>query len=372
MRTEASHSSREPISRQDHITSFLISIGIGFIGGTLAFLASIPMPWLIGALAANATWVLALPGRLNNPVSFPEPLRRGFIVVIAVMIGGTFTPELLNTFPKWWPSFLTIIGFTVIAQSMAYMVFRRVGGFDRPTAFFSASPGGLVESVILGEEAGGDARIIAMLHFIRLTLIVIVVPFGFTWWVGHSVGSAAGASLTPGPQTLAWLDAMLLAIAGIAGFAVARFFKLPAGVIIGPLLASAALHIFGVTEGQVPNWMGAVAQVFMGTGIGVRFSGLRRRMLIQGFGLCLITVSLMLGLAMIIAVFLAPLTATKPEIYMLGFAPAGVIEMSLIALTLGANPVFVTTHHVVRIFACVALMPQIYRLVLAPRNKRKL
>jgi len=37
------------------------------------------------------------------------------------------------------------------------------------------------------------------------------------------------------------------------------------------------------------------------------------------------------------------------------FAPGGVIEMGLIALSLNANPFFVTLHHLLRIAATVVM-----------------
>jgi uncharacterized membrane protein AbrB (regulator of aidB expression) len=57
----------------------------------------------------------------------------------------------------------------------------------------------------------------------------------------------------------------------------------------------------------------------------------------------------------------------------LAYAPGGVTEMSLIALTLNAGVAFVATHHIARIFIAVGLMPLIWRLMAArgpglPRN----
>ncbi len=45
---------------------------------------------------------------------------------------------------------------------------------------------------------------------------------------------------------------------------------------------------------------------------------------------------------------------------------AGGAEMTLIALALGVDPAFVSTHHVVRIFLVVVLAPMAFRLF-APR-----
>ena len=326
------------------------------------------MPWLLGALLANALWVIVWPNRLTTPVFYPEKFRRGFIVVIAVMIGGTFTPALVTALPKWWPSFIAMIVYTVICHAMAYAVYRKFARIDRATAFFAASPGGLVESIILGEEAGGDEKLIATLHFVRLSLVVAIVPFGFSIWEGHAVGSASGAAFGASSGGISLYDAFLLTTAGLSGYLVCRFLRIPAGIIFGPMVFSGALHVSGVTDAQVPAILGIIAQVFVGTGIGVRFSGMRAKTLVWAFGLCGIAVTLMLTVVLLFAVVLAPLTDVDGEVYIASFAPAGVIEMSLIALTLGANPVFVTTHHVLRLLTSVTLMPLVYNRFLAKQH----
>ncbi|MCH9019696.1 MAG: AbrB family transcriptional regulator, partial [Proteobacteria bacterium] len=55
----------------------------------------------------------------------------------------------------------------------------------------------------------------------------------------------------------------------------------------------------------------------------------------------------------------------------LAFAPGGLAEMSLIALALGIDPAFVSTHHVVRIFLVVILAPLAYRVIAARSRDRR-
>ena len=45
----------------------------------------------------------------------------------------------------------------------------------------------------------------------------------------------------------------------------------------------------------------------------------------------------------------------------LAFAPGGLAEMSLIALALGVDAAFVSTHHIVRIVLIVSLVPLTFR-----------
>ena len=107
-----------------------------------------PLPWLLGATIANAVWVLSLPGRLN-PVWAPSLFRNVFVAVIGVMIGGLFTVDLMATLPGWWPGVTALVIYCFVAQIGGYLIYRRIGGLDRATAFFSASPGGFVENICL-------------------------------------------------------------------------------------------------------------------------------------------------------------------------------------------------------------------------------
>ena len=47
-----------------------------------------------------------------------------------------------------------------IAAATISAVYRMIGRYD-PSAFFSAMPGGLSETMLLGDDAGGDGRRIA-------------------------------------------------------------------------------------------------------------------------------------------------------------------------------------------------------------------
>jgi uncharacterized membrane protein AbrB (regulator of aidB expression) len=45
----------------------------------------------------------------------------------------------------------------------------------------------------------------------------------------------------------------------------------------------------------------------------------------------------------------------------LAFSPGGLAEMSLVALALGVDAAFVSTHHIVRIVLIVSLVPLTFR-----------
>ena len=178
-------------------------------------------------------------------------------------------------------------------------------------------------------------------------------------WKTAKGSISAGAQFGGGDDGTA-ADYAILAAAGAAGLALGLRLKIPAGQVIGPIIASAVVHLTGLVAIQPPAIAGIIAQVVVGASLGARFAGASPRLLLRTSRLAILGVAWMLGLAIAMAALTHEVTGREPTLYVMSFAPAGVIEMSLIALTLGANPVFVTAHHVIRLFVTVMATPMIY------------
>ena len=70
---------------------------------------------------------------------------------------------------------------------LGYGLFRW-GGLPKTEAFFGSVPGGLLESIQLGEEAGADVRLLTVLHFLRLIGTIISVPMLFCMVGAQNLG----------------------------------------------------------------------------------------------------------------------------------------------------------------------------------------
>ena len=106
----------------------------------------------------------------------------------------------------------------------------------------------------------------------------------------------------------------------------------------------------------------ALAQVVLGTGLGVRFTGMTRTIFLRGMGLSLVSVTGMMAIGILLSAGVHAMTGLPTDSLVVSFAPGGVVEMSLIALSIAANPAFVTLHHLVRIFLTVGEMALVRRL----------
>ena len=342
---------------------WVISLIIAGTGGYIATRIGTPLPWLLGAMIATAA-SLALGFRpLGRDLAFPQPPRVAFIAVIGVAIGGTAEPGMWAEASKYWMSLLALPVFVALAQLINFQFFYRIAGYDLPTAYYCATPGGLIESVQLGEEAGGDPALLTVQHFSRITLTVVTVPFIYMLLRGEAVGSAAGVSMdTSG--AIGIFDVVLLIACGLIGVLGGRRIGLPAAIITGPILMSMIVHGLGVTQSQPPDWLISVAQVVIGLGLAMRFKGLEARALSRGLLFGAVTVANMLALGALISVTLGALGEKSFQVLLMCFAPGGVVEMGLIALSLGVSPLIVTFHHIMRIVFTVIAVPMVGRRVL--------
>lgn len=333
------------------VPNAVLMLLIGLAGAVLASLAGLPMPFLVGALATVGLYSGLRTATGRDDARFPNTPRRFFVALIGAMIGASFTLELMGSLPGIWPSLLVMLGFIATALGGGYALFRRIGRFDPVTAVFASMPGGLIEAVAMGEEAGADVRLLALQHFVRVILVVIAVPFLYLLWSGNAVGSAGGQSFRAEGWTA--LDVGELFLLAAAGMWLGPRLRLPASHLVGPLLLSAALHGSGLLHLSSPAWLLSLAQLVVGTGLGTSFAGSRAGDLGRAFGLGVVYVAGVLTLGYAIAAALSPVMPFDFDTLFVSFAPGGVTEMGLIALSLGISPVVVTAHHVFRIAVTV-------------------
>ncbi|MBO9451949.1 AbrB family transcriptional regulator [Tropicibacter sp. R16_0] len=331
----------------------VLILGSGLFGAVLADWIGLPIPYLLGSMAMAATVSLVSYARSGQRLWFPIRLRHTFIAIIGTMIGSTFSSDAFDAAPDLLVTLGAMVLFVAAAQLINYTIFRRLGGLDRVTAMYAAMPGGLIEAVSLGEKAGGDAETLTLQHFVRIVLVIVSVPLLFQLVTGETVGSAAGQTLEKAPAQLT--DTALFLILAVVGALVGPWLKLPAGPLIGPMIVTAVFQATTAVEVNGPVSLMNLAQLVVGSGLGANFARSTPRRLLAAFGLGAVSVGLTLALASMFAIVLEKVVPISFQALLISFAPGGVTEMSLVALSLGIAPILVTTHHLFRIILTVTV-----------------
>ena len=346
------------------IQTVVVSIAfllLGALGGLLGSLVKLPLPWMLGALLITASVCILRPKLVPEKYVFPLEFRMIFIAIIGVMIGSQVSSDLVSQFPLIGMSILGLSAFVPLALMANIAIFQHLGGYDRTTAIFCGAPGGLLESIAMGEARGCDIQILSMQQFLRIIVVITLVPVVMSLWVGEPLGSAAGVTIGIANHEMTPQGMTISLLAAVIGLFVGRRLKLPAGQLMGPLIMAALVNLSGLTTINLPNSLIIIAQIVIGTSLGTQFSRLNKSMLVRAIGLSFVSVSVMMLIGVTICLILSYSKQFPFDLLLISFAPGGLTEMSLIALTLSANPALVSLHHLYRIILTVVLLGLINR-----------
>lgn len=333
--------------------SLILALAIGGAGGAAFFYIGMPLPWMMGA-AIFAT-VAALSG---VRIGVWPKLREAMLVVLGVLLGSSFSPDLLQSMPQWAGSIALLMVLTFASAFVAFLFFRHVAGYDRVTAFFCGIPGGLAEMIAVGGAMGGDDRKISLAHAMRILVVIMTVPIWFRLHDGVQTGGGAGTPFADG--TL--IDYGVLIACGVIGAPLGALIRLPAAAMLGPMILSAVAHYLGLTGSRPPVELVAAAQIVIGVAIGCRFIGVHIREVGRALGMSVGGGLIGVGMAVLFTVIAARIVDLPAPGLLLSFSPGGVAEMSLVALALHVDTAMVAAHHLFRIFFVVLIAPAAFRL----------
>ena len=330
----------------------LATYGIGGAGAMAGYFAGLPLGILLGAMVAVAGSAAFGPWLFGHQPSVPQKWRFVLVPVIGVAIGAGFPADFLDQATRWWATLLALVVFVPTTHALGFWIYRR-SGIDKQTAYFAAMPGGFIESLEMGDKANADMVMLVMLQFLRLILCIVFVPILFALFSGHAVGSSAGLSLSANHDPLRALDVVVLIALGVGGWWIANLLKFPAAILSGPLLLSAVAHAAGMTTAVPPGWAVLVTQWIVGASLGARLAGFQRAKAFLAIRLAVVNVASMMAIACVIAFALSRPVDEPIGAVILAFAPGGVSEMALVALSLHMSAVYVTLHHLLRIILAV-------------------
>ncbi|WP_010139459.1 AbrB family transcriptional regulator [Oceanicola sp. S124] len=330
----------------------LMTLAVGAGGGCLFFFLKLPLPWVLGAMFANALLAQATSFQPKLP-----PAWRGYaMIAIGTMLGTGFTHDVVVRAHSWIPSLIVMALLSLVFCLGAYWLFKRWGRMDRMTALFAAMPGGLSVVSMLAEEHKTEVNRVVLCHTARIVVLLITAPILIQMISGIDLAEANRASFTEA-EPLDPLRHGAMALVALACWWLGQRFRFPSAQLLLPLFASAALHMTGVLTVHVPPLLSAAAQIIIGGSVGARFASYTLRQIARDGGIAAgVGIALALG-SLAGAMALAPMIDAPVAPLFLAYLPGGAPELGVVALALGIDPAMVAAHHVLRVFLIVALLP---------------
>ena len=341
---------------QERLPVILKALAVGIPAGYLFDLLDTPIPWMIGPMIAVAT--LNLMGvRMHSP---PYARHLGQ-VILGSAVSLYFTPPVVAALAGNLPAIVAATIAVFLIGALGAVMLSQVSGVERKSTFFASIPGGAMAMAVLAERYGAQIAPVAVAHSLRVSLVVILIPFALTYG-GIPLEASAYRPVLPLDFAilLPWLSFSFLLgeISERMGF--------HNGCLLMPIFFGAALTVSGIELSAVPHRLMDFAQLMFGLVLGARYERAffaRYRMFIP---FALLNSFFILIASIIAATALAWAFSLPIATMILATSPGGLAEMTITAQALQISVPLVIAFHLFRVvmvnmgtqyfYACAAWM----------------
>ena len=345
---------------------FLITLALALTGGFLFTLLQVPLSWLLGPMVFAFIGSRLLKEKLRP--EWPSSIRDTALIMIGYSIGLSLTLDTIRQMGHQLPTMVLMTVLLLLFSGLIAVTFAKLSGLPLPTVLMGCIPGGLSQMVILAEDTKGiDITVVTFLQVSRLMMIIFCVPLLVFSPLFGGVHEAAKA-MTDGSEGAYWAalfpGIVPLAIACVAAALLAKRIKMPSAYLLGPMIATAIIHGFGVDAPVLPSAMINAAQLMIGTYVGLL---LRPESLKSKVRMTLLAVSsgivLLVGRIIGLTVLLGKLHAIAPATAFLSMVPGGMDQMGIMAKEIHADIAIVSCYQLFRIWFIYFAVPPLLRLI---------
>ena len=324
---------------RERLPAILKALAVGIPAGYLFHRLHTPIPWMIGPMIAVAT--LNLMGvRMHSP---PYARQMGQ-VILGSAVSLYFTPTVVAELAANFPAIVAATVAVFVVGGLGALTLSRASGVGGKSTFFASIPGGAMAMAVLAERYGAEIAPVAVAHSLRVSMVVILIPFALTYGGIPLVASAYRPDVPLDYLRLApWL-----AFGCVLG-EVSERLRFHNGYLLMPIFFGAALTVSGVQLSAVPHWMTDFAQLMFGLVLGARYERafFARYKLFIPFALLnsffIMLASVTVGVALAWAFDLP--TATM----IIATSPGGLAEMTITAQALQISVPLVVAFHLFRV-----------------------
>ncbi len=110
-------------------------------------------------------------GLLSAVVRVSDPLTLAAQGIVSMLIASAMKPETFVAFLADWPLFVAVVIATIVASSALGWLMGQRRIVPGTTAIWGSSPGGASAMVLMAEAFGTDARLVALMQYMRVVVV---------------------------------------------------------------------------------------------------------------------------------------------------------------------------------------------------------
>jgi membrane AbrB-like protein len=316
--------------------------------------ARLPAAFMLGPLAAAA-----LAQSAGVTVKIARTPMAAAQAVIGCLVARSITPAIIGGFAHHWPLFLCVVALSVAASTAIGWLMSRLRIIPGTTAVWGMLPGAATVMMLMAEAYGADFRLVAFMQYLRVVMVAAAASLVALLFV-HGGGSRFAAGYFPPVDLHNFIATAAIALVGaLAGIAS----RIPAGVLLGPLVLGAILSASGHVTIELPPALLIASYAIIGWNTGLRFTRDVLAAAARALPQIIVAIALLMGFCGLLAWLLVELLHIDPLTAYLATSPGGVDAAAIIAASTKVDISFVMALQLVRVILLLAMGPSLARWV---------
>jgi len=344
------------VSSLPKIQKIIQQLATAILAGCLFHWLHVPVGWLLAPMLGGIAYAIIK----GSPQPLPSTFKIVGQVIIGIVTATRLSPETLSVATTYAIPLLLCVFTTGSLSMFSGYLLSRWAGIDRTTGFLGFIPGAASSIVAMSEEMGADTIAVALIQYIRVLLVVLILPTAATLLFPANPDTQATASvvITNNLPTLPMLlNLLVLAVCSGLGIWGGKQLRLPSSGFLGPFLVGLVAFWMLPYQIQVPQPVFCAGQLLIGLYIGVQFDWQTARKLLRtvlievGLVIALIFICLGVGYEFHVVTHVDTVTAV------LGFTPGGIEAMIATAMQLGGDTGLVLAMQLTRMLGILLIAP---------------
>ncbi|MEZ0167222.1 AbrB family transcriptional regulator [Microvirga sp. TS319] len=331
------------------ILAHIAQILIAGLGGLVFYWIGVPAAWLSGAAIGAILW-----GLTKHSVPMPKALADTAMLISGAAMGAAVTPAAITAMGRY-PGSLVLLVLGVAAISwMSTLWLTRISGWRTADAVLASVPGALSTVLAVAADRKADVPSVAIVQNLRLFVLIALLP---SIVVVTGGGGNTNVLIGQGMPIESPGGLAIILFGGLGLGLVFKKLKVAAPILLGSMVVSSASHGTELVTGVIPPVIATCGLVLIGLFIAERFRNIQRSMLKRALVAALGSFSVGMGIAVVFSALAAWAADVSFANSLVAFAPGGLEAMTVLALVLGLDPLYVGIHHLVRFLSIGLVLP---------------